>query len=35
VISGAGSGALILMSVSMLSDTMAYDRALTGQSREG
>lgn len=35
VLSGAGSGALILMSVSMLSDTMAYDRALTGQSREG
>jgi len=35
VLSGAGSGALILMSVSMLGDTMAYDRALTGQSREG
>ena len=35
VVSGAGSGAIILMSVSMLGDTMAYDRLLTGRSREG
>lgn len=34
-ISGAGSAALILMSISMLGDTMAYDRALTGLYREG
>jgi GPH family glycoside/pentoside/hexuronide:cation symporter len=33
--SGAGSGALILMSISMLGDTMVYDRALTGMAREG
>ena len=32
---GAGSGALILMSVSMLGDTMVYDRAVTGMGREG
>lgn len=35
IISGAGSGALILMSISMLGDTMAYDRSLTGLHREG
>jgi GPH family glycoside/pentoside/hexuronide:cation symporter len=35
LISGVGSGAIILMAISMLSDTMAYDRALTGQAREG
>jgi GPH family glycoside/pentoside/hexuronide:cation symporter len=35
LIAGAGSSALILMSVSMLGDTMAYDRALTGLYREG
>jgi GPH family glycoside/pentoside/hexuronide:cation symporter len=34
-IAGAGSAALILMSISMLGDTMAYDRALTGLYREG
>lgn len=35
IISGFGSGALILMSISMLGDTMAYDRKLTGLHREG
>lgn len=35
ILSGVGSGSLILMSVSMLGDTMAYDRALTGLHREG
>lgn len=35
IVSGIGSGSLILMSVSMLGDTMAYDRALTGLHREG
>ncbi len=35
VIAGLGSGALILMSVSMLADTMAYDRVLAGEGREG
>jgi GPH family glycoside/pentoside/hexuronide:cation symporter len=34
-ISGAGSGAILLMSVSMLGDTLAYDRLLTGEGREG
>ena len=34
-ISGLGSGALILMSVSMLGDTMAYDRRVSGIHREG
>ncbi|RVU06944.1 MFS transporter [Novosphingobium umbonatum] len=33
--SGFGSGALILMSISMLGDTMVYDRAITGMAREG
>ncbi|WP_255418822.1 MFS transporter [Novosphingobium sp. THN1] len=33
--SGLGSGALILMSISMLGDTQAYDRFLTGEAREG
>lgn len=33
--SGAGSGAIILMSVSMLGDTLAYDRMISGQAREG
>lgn len=35
VTSGAGSGAIILMSISMLGDTLAYDRLLTGEGREG
>lgn len=35
VIAGLGSGALILMSVSMLADTMAYDRILAKEGREG
>jgi GPH family glycoside/pentoside/hexuronide:cation symporter len=35
IISGVGSGALILMSISMLGDTMVYDRAITGIAREG
>lgn len=35
IISGFGSGAIILMSISMLGDTMAYDRRLTGLQREG
>jgi GPH family glycoside/pentoside/hexuronide:cation symporter len=35
VFAGAGSGALILMSVSMLGDTMVYDRVVTGIAREG
>jgi len=34
-VSGLGSGALILMSISMLGDTQAYDRLLTGEAREG
>jgi glycoside/pentoside/hexuronide:cation symporter, GPH family len=34
-IAGLGSGALLLMSVSMLADTMAYDRALAKEGREG
>lgn len=33
--SGFGSGALILMSISMLGDTMVYDRVITGMGREG
>ncbi|PNU06843.1 MFS transporter [Novosphingobium guangzhouense] len=32
---GLGSGAIILMSISMLGDTQAYDRVLTGEAREG
>ena len=35
IISGFGSGAIILMAISMLGDTMAYDRRLTGLQREG
>lgn len=35
VVSGLGSGALILMSISMLGDTQAYDRLITGEAREG
>lgn len=35
LVSGLGSGALILMSISMLGDTQAYDRFLTGEAREG
>jgi GPH family glycoside/pentoside/hexuronide:cation symporter len=35
VVSGIGSGPIILMSISMLGDTMAYDRRLTGSHREG
>jgi GPH family glycoside/pentoside/hexuronide:cation symporter len=34
-VSGLGSAAIILMSISMLGDTMAYDRRLTGLHREG
>lgn len=35
IFGGAGSGAIILMSISMLGDTLAYDRILTGEGREG
>ena len=35
LVGGLGSGALILMSISMLGDTMAYDRQITGLHREG
>lgn len=35
IVSGLGSGALILMSISMLGDTQAYDRFITGEAREG
>ena len=35
LISGFGSGALILMSFSMLGDTMAFDRRVSGIHREG
>jgi len=35
VVSGVGSGSIILMSLSMLSDTMTYDRSLAGTHREG
>lgn len=35
IVSGLGSGALILMSISMLGDTQAYDRLITGEAREG
>ncbi len=35
IISGGGSGGIILMSVSMLGDTLAYDRFVTGEGREG
>ncbi len=35
IVSGFGSGAIILMAISMLGDTMAYDRRLTGLYREG
>jgi GPH family glycoside/pentoside/hexuronide:cation symporter len=35
VVSGVGSGAIILMSISMLSDTMTYDRQISGAHREG
>ncbi len=35
VFAGIGSSAIILMSVSMLADTMAYDRDTTGAQREG
>ncbi len=35
LMSGAGSGAIILMSISMLGDTQAYDRFITGEGREG
>jgi GPH family glycoside/pentoside/hexuronide:cation symporter len=35
IIFGFGSGGMILLSISMLGDTMAYDRELTGQGREG
>ncbi|MCU0757645.1 MAG: MFS transporter [Steroidobacteraceae bacterium] len=33
--SGLGAGAMLLMAISMLADTMAYDRRLTGLHREG
>lgn len=35
IASGIGSGGMILLSISMLSDTLAYDRDLTGLQREG
>lgn len=35
VLSGVGAGGMILMSISMLADTLAYDRTLTGMRREG
>lgn len=35
IFAGVGSGSLILMSISMLGDTMAYDRLITGMAREG
>lgn len=35
IFGGLGSGAIILMSISMLGDTQAYDRLLTGEAREG
>ena len=34
-LSGLGSGGIILMSISMLGDTQAYDRFITGEGREG
>lgn len=33
--SGVGSGGMILLSISMLADTLAYDRTLMGMQREG
>ena len=35
VIAGFGSGGMLLLSNSMLGDTLAYDRELTGRTREG
>lgn len=35
IFAGFGSGAIILMSISMLADTMAYDRAVAKEGREG
>lgn len=35
IAAGFGSGAIILMSISMLADTMSYDRKLAGEGREG
>jgi GPH family glycoside/pentoside/hexuronide:cation symporter len=35
IASGTGSGAILLMSISMLGDALAYDRAITGEGREG
>ncbi|MDZ5648260.1 MFS transporter [Nitrospirillum sp. BR 11828] len=35
VASGVGAGGMILLSISMLADTLAYDRELTGLRREG
>jgi GPH family glycoside/pentoside/hexuronide:cation symporter len=35
IVAGFGSAGMILLSISMLSDTMAYDRDLTGRHREG
>ncbi|MBH0113351.1 MFS transporter [Novosphingobium sp. YJ-S2-02] len=32
---GLGSGAIILMAISMLGDTQSYDRLVTGEAREG
>ncbi len=34
-ISGFGAGGMILLSISMLADALAYDRELTGTKREG
>jgi GPH family glycoside/pentoside/hexuronide:cation symporter len=35
VFAGIGAGGMILLSISMLSDTFAYDREVTGLQREG
>ncbi|MBT0671003.1 MFS transporter [Novosphingobium profundi] len=35
IVGGAGSGAIILMAISMLGDTQSYDRVITGEAREG
>jgi GPH family glycoside/pentoside/hexuronide:cation symporter len=35
LLGGFGSGGMILLSISMLADTLAYDRELTGLHREG
>ena len=35
IFAGFGSGGMILLSISMLGDTLAYDRDMTGRHREG